>query len=330
MNDFKVESTVFMTNINNIEIRSDIQKASINKNIEKLNNAIKSNLLFAVDEYIVSIFNTFFSDSRSVPGDEIILNELLSYSIFLGNERNARIIKQELDNIGQKLKSSTKNYLTFPLKVILPENIRTKLKSLKTITKNYELGVENKYEETDFDYNKYIDDFDDRFWSAKKSYKRISTENSSSFLDIGTGMGYIPYVFKHNGYNVTCFDMVGCADIFNKSCEILGIKKHHFTINKYETLINFNKKFDIINSSLICFNKHKEKDLWLKDEWFFFLNDIYNNQLSDEGILYLGFNSEVDNNFYLGNDVLHNIFDPYIDNKTAILNKNDIRKILNI
>lgn len=319
-----------MTIIDNPEIRSETQQFYIQINREQLNNAIRSKLLFTVDEYIVSIFNTFFSDGRSIIEDKILLNELIKYSEFLGNDRNAKIIKLELNNVDKKLNSKTKNDLTFPLKVILPENIRTKLKSLKTISANYELGVENKHKESDFDYNKYIDDFDNRFSFSLNIYKRISTENSSSILDIGTGMGYLPYIFKHNGYNVTCFDMVGCAEIFNKSCEILGIEKHNFTIKKYERIMNFNKKFDIINSSLLCFNQHKEKDLWLKDEWLFFLNDIYENQLNDDGILYLGFNSETDDKFYLGNDILHNLFDPYLENRTAILNKSNIKKILSI
>ncbi len=286
--------------------------------------------MFTVDEYIVSIFNTFFSDNRSIPRDEIILNQLIKYSKLIGNDRNVKIIEKELHNIGQNLDTNINYDLTFPLKVILPENIRTKLKSLKTITKNYESGVENKFEPSNFDYNKYIDNFDNRFRWSLESYKQISTKNSSSILDIGTGMGYIPYIFKHNGYDVSCFDMVGCADIFNKSCKMLGVKKHDFTISKYNRIINFNKKFDIINASLICFNQHREKDFWLKDEWMFFLSDIYNNQLNNGGVLYLGFNSEDDSKFYLGDRELHNIFDTYINNKTAVLNKNDIQNILNI
>ena len=68
----------------------------------------------------------------------------------------------------------------------------------------------------------------------------------------------------------------------------------------------------------------------MKDEWMYFLNDIYMNHLNDDGILYLGFNSEIDNQFYLGNDELHKIFDPFINNKIAVLHKDDIKKILNI
>ena len=66
--------------IDNIKKRSEVQKSYILNNVRALNSAINANLLFAVDEYIVSIFNTFFSDKRSIPGDELILNELIKYS----------------------------------------------------------------------------------------------------------------------------------------------------------------------------------------------------------------------------------------------------------
>ena len=189
--------------IDNIKKRSEVQKSYILNNVRALNSAINANLLFAVDEYIVSIFNTFFSDNRSIPEDESILNELIKYSKLLGNDRNTKIIEHELNNIEQNLYTNINYDLTFPLKVILPENIRTELRSLKTITKNYELGLENKYIQSDFDYNKYVDNFDNRFKWSLENYKRISTKNSSSILDIGTGMGYIPYIFKHNGYDVS-------------------------------------------------------------------------------------------------------------------------------
>ena len=319
-----------MTFIDKIYTRSDLEKSYILSNLKRLDNAVKADLFFAVDEYIVSIFNTFFSDNRSICGDEHILNEFIKLSKMLGNDRNVKIINEELNNIGNNFNLKIKNNLTFPLKVLLPENIRTKLKSLKKFTKSYEVGAENKADVYDFDYNKYIDNFDNRFMWSINSYKTISTKSSKSILDIGTGMGYIPYIFKHNGYDVSCFDMVGCADVFDKSCNILGIEKKHFTIKKYKKIISFNQKFDIINASLICFNQHKEPDVWMKDEWMYFLNDIYMNHLNDDGILYLGFNSEIDNQFYLGNDELHKIFDPFINNKIAILNKNDIKKILSI
>ena len=320
-----------MTVIDKIYTRSETEKSYLFSNLKRLNNAVKADLFFAIDEYIVSIFNTFFSDNRSISGDEHILKEFIKLSKMLGNDRNAKIINEELNNIENNLNLKNNNNLTFPLKVLLPENLRTELKSLKKITRYYEIEKRYSHHNNDnFDDNKYIDNFDNRFMWNINSYKKNSKETSTSMLDIGTGMGYTPYIFKHNGYDVACFDMVGCQDIFNKSCFILGIEKKDFTIKKFEKIISFNKKFDIINASLICFNQHKQPDVWLKDEWMFFLNDIYENHLNDCGNLHLGFNSEIENKFYLGNDELHNIFDPFINNRIAVLNKNDIKKLLNI
>ena len=148
-------------------------------------------------------------------------------------------------------------------------------------------------------------------------------------------MGYIPFIFKHNDYEVSSFDMEGCSEIFDKSCKILNVDKKNYTIKKYTKIINFNKKFDLINASLISFNEHREPTFWKRKEWVYFLNDMYQNHLNDDGVLYLGFNSEIDNNSYLflGDKDLHLLFDPYIKNsatKTAVLNKNDIKNILNI
>ena len=49
-----------MSIIDNIEKRSEVQNSYILNNLRALNSAIISNLLFVVDENIVSIFNTFF------------------------------------------------------------------------------------------------------------------------------------------------------------------------------------------------------------------------------------------------------------------------------
>ena len=84
-----------MTTKYNSENRSKKQQSFINENMKQLNSAIKSKIFFAIDEYIATIFNTFFSDRRSVPGDENILNELIKYSKIIGNDRNANIINQE-------------------------------------------------------------------------------------------------------------------------------------------------------------------------------------------------------------------------------------------
>ena len=324
-----------MTILNNIESRSKSEKFVISRNLEYLNKAIKSNLIFTIDEYIVSIYNTFFSDRRSFPGDQLILKELIKLSLKIGNDRNALIIEEELNQIGKIKNIPINSKLTYPLKTIMPEDIRTKIRGLKRESGSYEIGSEFKNNTRIFDYDKYIDNFDDRFIWSLNLYNNIKNSKSRSVLDIGTGMGYIPFIFKHNDYEVSSFDMEGCSEIFDKSCKILNVDKKNYTIKKYTKIINFNKKFDLINASLISFNEHREQTFWKRKEWVYFLNDIYQNHLNDGGVLYLGFNSEIDNNSYLflGDKDLHLLFDPYIKNsatKTAVLNKNDIKNILNI
>ena len=159
----------------------------------------------------------------------------------------------------------------------------------------------------------------------------ISPKKNSEVLDIGTGMGSLHYIFSYNNHKVCSFDIGDCADLFNKSCKVLGVQKEDFTIKKYASLLRFGKKFDIINASLICFNNHKQADLWLRDEWLYFLKDIHDNQLRDKGTLYLGFNRENLSNRFLGNDDLHDLFDPFIMlhyPTTARLSKEDIGKLV--
>jgi len=324
-----------VTIIDKIPTRSKSEKFVISRNLNYLDKAIKANLIFTIDEYIVSIYNTFYSDGRSIPGDELILKELIKLSSQIGNDKNASIIAEGLHQIGEIKKKAVKSKLTFPLKTIMSEDIRSKIRGLKGETGSYEIGSEFKNDTRIFDYDKYIDNFDDRFIWSLNLYKNIKNSKFKTVLDIGTGMGYIPYIFKHNGYEVSSFDMEGCSDIFDKSCDILNVYKKSYTIKKYTKIINFNKKFDLINASLISFNEHREKTFWKRKEWVYFLDDIYQNHLNDEGVLYLGFNSESDNkdSLFLGDKDLHLLFDPYIKNvstQTAVLNKRDIKNILNI
>ena len=77
-----------MTFIDKIYTRSETEKSYLYSNLKRLNNAVKADLLFSVDEYITSIFNTFFSDNRSIAGDESILNEFIKLSKNLSLVRN--------------------------------------------------------------------------------------------------------------------------------------------------------------------------------------------------------------------------------------------------
>jgi len=133
--------------------------------------------------------------------------------------------------------------------------------------------------------------------------------------------------------------MVGSANIFDKSCEILGVKKEVCTIKKYTDMIKFEHKFDLINASLICFNNKSEDpqraDFWGINEWLYFLNDLYKNQMNSKGIIHLGMNfNGKDLNKpekFFGDEQLHNLFDPFLVSKQQrhiMLTQSDLETLL--
>ena len=47
-----------------------------------------------------------------------------------------------------------------------------------------------------------------------------------------------------------------------------------------------------IQCYMICFNNHSKPDLWHIDEWQFFLRNLVDNHLSQEGEIFFSFNPE--------------------------------------
>ena len=185
------------------------------------------------------------------------------------------------------------------LEALCSENIRTEIRSL--------IGLNDSPEGT-----KYCLEFDDRFRSCVLTFCKIEPPSPSLVLDIGTGMGFLPFIFNQNGHSAYSIDQANGDKIFTKSIEILGVKRREFTVKKFINLITLGHKFNVINASLICFNQHGKEDLWQRNEWLYFLKDMYENQLADEGVLYLGFNAETSGRTFLGSDELYQFFEPFI------------------
>ena len=299
--------------------------------LQKMFFAHEANLFFVADEYAVAIWNLFFCahGANTDPADQAILEALVSLFLKNSNEKSAIIVQSELEHIKKQRGTVLLSRELQSVTAVCPENIRTAIRDLKISGGSFE--ERTKLYGDDFDYNKYCENFDERFKNSMLDYIKISPKKSSEVLDIGAGMGFLHYIFSYNNHKVCSFDIGDCADLFNKSCKVLGVQKEDFTIKKYASLLRFGKKFDIINASLICFNNHKQADLWLRDEWLYFLKDIHDNQLRDKGTLYLGFNRENLSNRFLGNDDLHDLFDPFIMlhyPTTARLSKEDIGKLV--
>ena len=263
--------------------------------------AAHANLLFAVDESIVGIWNCFFAERGAANGEQEVLAILSRLAKQVGNEKNAKIIQTELSRMNSHQNMDLPGQVQPRMKVLCPENIRTEIRDLAS---------------ADNPYNKYCQSFDQRFQLCVEQYNRIAPPERSDVLDIGTGMGFLPFIFSENGHSVDAFDIPQPSDIFDGSCEILGVGKRDFSVEKYVPLLDYGRKYDVIVSTLICFNNHLGPDLWRTGEWLFFLKDLHDNQLKEDGFIWLGFNYEkpYESNptDFLGHPEVHAIFDPFI------------------
>lgn len=119
---------------------------------------------------------------------------------------------------------------------------------------------------------------------------KLHRKNNLSVLDIGAGYGYFPLICKYFGHAAECTDL-DTTEIYNEVIDKLELKRHIKRIEKY-TDFNIEGKFDVITAFMICFNNHKQPDLWHIDEWDYFINDLHTNNLNPGGEIFLSFNIE--------------------------------------
>ena len=140
--------------------------------------------------------------------------------------------------------------------------------------------------------------------------------------------------------------MPNASPILKKAAKILNIKKLTFTVMKNKPLLRLKNKYDVVSAFRIHFNGHATKNLWDVDEWKFFLLDLHDNILNDNGRVTLVFNGERDKNMspiefdgeklHLGKKSLEIFFKPFfanagkiarLDNKMiAVLTKKNIKE----
>lgn len=159
--------------------------------------------------------------------------------------------------------------------------------------------LKRKYQELggEFKGMKYLR-FNSRFKGRLNyAYKLGLGEGSrnKNILDIGTGVGYFPYICNRFGHNAMAFDL-GDYELFNDMIEMLGVNRPVYSIAPFEPIPDQGMKFDLITAFLICFNNHNKPGLWGIAEWEFFLYDLARNHLSESGEVFLHFNYETDTN----------------------------------
>ena len=115
-------------------------------------------------------------------------------------------------------------------------------------------------------------------------------------LDLGCGAGYFLYIAQLLGHSGLGLD-VDCVPMFADITRLLGVRRVIQRIRAIDPLPDLGAKFDLVTAFMICFNNHKQTNLWGVPEWEFFLDDL-SRHLAPRGRVWLELNCEYDGTFY--------------------------------
>ena len=118
---------------------------------------------------------------------------------------------------------------------------------------------------------------------------------SKRILDLGCGTGYFLYIAQLLGHEGLGLDLDELP-MFGDLTRLLGVRRVIWEIQAFQPLPDLGK-FDLITAFLICFNRHKQTDVWGVPEWKFFLDDLAKH-LTKRGCVWLELNQEYDGTFY--------------------------------
>jgi len=85
--------------------------------------------------------------------------------------------------------------------------------------------------------------------------------------------------------------------MFAEITRLLGVRRVIQRIRAFDPLPELGAKFDLVTAFMICFNNHKQPNLWDVPEWEFFLDDLA-KYVAPRGRVWLELNREYDGTFY--------------------------------
>src|SRR6266702_1034658 len=115
-------------------------------------------------------------------------------------------------------------------------------------------------------------------------------------LDLGCGAGYFLHIAQLLGHKGLGLD-VDYLPMFAEITRLLAVRRVISRIEPFTPLPDLKGKFDLITAFMICFNNHKQPNLWDVPEWEFFLGDLA-KYLAPRGHVWLELNREYDGTFY--------------------------------
>ncbi len=300
--------------------------AELRRSVNRMIDVANTGDIFAPDEHAVSIWNGYFRQLAIYKSDLELLSVLSDTFLGVANHANSRVVLMAQEKMLAALASNCNQVSDSELFLDgLP-----KLGAL--ITQEMRNEIRDLYV-SEYEGAKYSRNFNENFTLCTQYFNAISPDRHARVLDIGTGFGFLPFIFKSNGHSVEAMDIESAPSQYAQSCGILGLNRHDFEIRRYIPVLTFKEKFDIITCTQICFNGHGTSALWKRNEWLFFLKDICENLLTESGFIWLCFNYEPRNavettNDSIGHEDVEALFSPYyidgVDWKIAKLYKHDI------
>ena len=311
----------------------------------KAKSAVNVEAPFMADEYCCLICNTYFRN-RIYESDLQVIEDLIKFFDWVGSTKNSSILVEILKST-DNLKKITENFfLENDFQKVLSDDLKSKLRNLYKTKRNKDSRVHNiKGEYFDDFYAKYSRDLDTNWIRNTLRFSELQLNKPSRILDIGCGFGLLSHIARFNGHKVDSIDIPNASPILKEAAKLLNVTKHEFTVKKNAPLLKFKYKFDVVTASQIFFNGHTTKDLWDVEEWKYFLMDIHDNILNDNGSVNLVFNAEHKNlqpiivngeRLFLGKKSVEEFFKPFFirlkdmhlsENKmTAVLTKRNIKE----
>ena len=145
------------------------------------------------------------------------------------------------------------------------------------------------------DFPKYIDP---TIWFESKlaMAQRIGLHERAplDILDIGTGPGHFLVVAEFYGHRVVGTDVPKLATgrlelghLYDALSDIYQTRRIPLKIEQFQPLPPFERRYNIVTAFLAAFNVDPDKKPWSIDAWRFFLNDLRENVLTEDGELFM-------------------------------------------
>ena len=114
----------------------------------------------------------------------------------------------------------------------------------------------------------------DRFWDEKQLVADLSLlegNNIKSVLDIGTGVGMLPFIYEQRGLEVEGTDITEdiTGKMFIECCQLINLKRFELWVKPNQPM-NLPRKYDMIVATRTEFDRQENWD------WKYFLDDCFN------------------------------------------------------